>query len=201
MSATTETTEHQDRALAELLELGMAAAREVQARLLAAEDAKAVCDLSLAFNRVSRAVRQTVALQAKVGRERRREGRDEAAEGKRADEAHASRRQLQVRTAVERRIWAEAEDDEAERLIDELDDLVSEEALYEGFGQEPVAAHIARICGDLGLRVPPPLGKVAPKATEGASAADSQQPVLSGPPQSLRDSSPVGGATAWRSSA
>jgi carboxypeptidase C (cathepsin A) len=51
------------------------------------EDAKAVCDLSLAFNRISRAVRRTVALQAKVARERRRDGRDEAAEGRRADEA------------------------------------------------------------------------------------------------------------------
>ena len=201
MPIATETPEPQDRALAELLELGMAAAREVQARLLAAEDAKAVCDLSLAFNRVSRAVRQTVALQAKVGRERRREGRDAAAEIKRADEARASRRQLQLRSAVERRIWTEAEDDEAERLIDELDDLISEEALYEGFGQEPLAAHIARICNDLGLPVPPPLREVAPKAAAGAFAADSPLHVLSGPPQSLRDSSPEGGAPPWRSSA
>ena len=201
MSIATETPEPQDRALAELLELGMAAAREVQARLLAAEDAKAVCDLSLAFNRVSRAVRQTVALQAKVGRERRREGRDQAAEIKRADETRASRRQSQVRTAVERLIWTEAEDDEAERLIDELDDLISEEALYEGFGQEPVAAHIARICGDLGLPVPPPSGEVSPKATEGASAADSPPDVPGGPPQPLWDSSPEGDTTPWRSSA
>ena len=200
MSIATETPEPQDRALAELLELGMAAAREVQARLLAAEDAKAVCDLSLAFNRVSRAVRQTIALQAKVGRERRREGRDQAAEIKRADEGRASRRQLQLRTAVERRIWTEAEDDEAERLIDELDDLVSEEALYEGFGQEPVAAHIARICTDLGLPVPSPLGEVAPTATEGACAADSPLQVPGGPPQPLWDSSSEGDTTAWRSS-
>jgi hypothetical protein len=200
MSVAPETPEPQDRALAELLELGMAAAREVQARLLAAEDAKAVCELSLAFNRVSRAVRQTVALQAKVGRERRREGRDAAAETRRADEARASRRQLQLRTAVERRIWTEAEGDEAERLIDELDDLVSEEALHDGFGQEPVAAHIARICTDLGLAGPPPLGAVAPQATEGACATDSQQPVLSGPPHPLCDSSSEDGAPAWRSS-
>jgi hypothetical protein len=163
MSVATETPEPQDRALAELLELGMAAAREVQARLLAAEDAKAVCDLSLAFNRVSRAVRQTIALQAKAGRERRREGRDAAAEIKRADEA--------------------------ERLIDDLDDLISEEALYEGFGQEPVAAHIARLCADLGIAVPSALGEVAPKATAGASAADWPLHVLSGPPQPLWASS------------
>lgn len=191
-------TDQQDRALAELLELGMAAAREVQARLLAAEDAKAVCDLGLAFNRVSRAVRQTIALQAKVGRERRREGREAAAEGRRGDEARASRRQLQVRTAVERRIWTEAEDDEAERLIDELDDLVSEEALYDGFGQEPLAAHVARICGDLGLAVPPAFAEMAPEATEETSAAASPQPVTGG---LLRDSAPEGEATAWRSSA
>jgi phosphate-selective porin len=201
MFVATETTEQQDRALAELLELGMAAAREVQARLLAAEDAKAVCDLSLAFNRVSRSVRQTVALQAKVGRERRREGRDAAAEIKRADEAHASRRQLQLRTAVERRIWTEAEGDEAERLIDELDDLVSEEALCEGFGREPVAAHIARICTDLGLPDPPLSGEAAGQAAERACATDSPPQVPSGHPQPPQDTAFEEGETAWRSSA
>jgi hypothetical protein len=200
-----------DCALAELLELGMAAAREVQGRLLAAEDAKAAGELSLAFNRVSRAVRQTVALQAKLGRERRRLDRDEAAEAVKADAAQAERRKAQVRAAVERAIWTEAEDDEAEQLIDELDDRVSEEMLYDGFGREPVAAHIARICEVLGVSVPSPSEDC--EAVEGASAAERQLDLLSGPPQSLRDSSPSGGAmgpsggadapngvTTWRSS-
>jgi hypothetical protein len=193
----------EDRALAELLALGMAAARAVQERLLAAEDAKATGELSLAFNRVSRAVRQTVALQAKLGRERRREGRDDAALASKADAAQAARRKAQVRAAVERAIWTEAEDDEAERLLDDLDDRVTEEMLYDGFGDEPVAAHIQRLCQQLGLLVPPPLGEGDREAVEGVSTD------LGGLPQSLRDSSPTGGATRddgsaddyWRSSA
>jgi hypothetical protein len=64
-----------------------------------------------------------------------------------------------------------------------------------------VVAHIARICTELGLSVPSPLGEVAPRAADGTSAADSPRPVPSGPPRSLPDGSPEGEAAAWRSSA
>jgi hypothetical protein len=169
MSEPALTLEQQDRALSELLELGMSAAREVHASLVAAEEARAICELSLAFNRVSRSVRQTIALQAKVVRDRRRDDRDEAVDARRAGEARVSRRKSQVKAAVERLIWTEAEDDEAERLIDDLDDLICEDALYDSFTEEPVEAHIARICADLGIAAPPPEG--APAAGEGVSAA------------------------------
>ena len=66
MSADADNLDLHERALAELLELGLAAARRVQARLLEAEDAREVCDLSLAFGRTSRAVRQTIMLQSKL---------------------------------------------------------------------------------------------------------------------------------------
>lgn len=151
MSGAPDTIVQHEQALAELLELGLAAARAVQARLLAAEGAREACDLSLAFNRISRSVRQTLALQAKLDRGRRRQGREEAADARRAQEVQVALRKAQVRAAVERAVWTEAEDAEAERLLDDLDDLVSEEALYPGFAEGPVAAHVERIRRDLGL--------------------------------------------------
>jgi hypothetical protein len=66
---------------------------------------------------------------------------------------------------VERLIWTEAEPDEAERLVDDLDDLLAEQELSDGFGQDPLEAHIECIRKDLGLpgpaatdRSPPALG-------------------------------------------
>jgi hypothetical protein len=196
----------QDDALAQLLELGMSAARESHARLMASQDAKALADCALAFNRVSRSVRQTIALQAKVARARRQLERDDATEVRRDAEARAFRRKAQVKATVERLIWTEAEADDfgetqAERLIDHLDDLVSEDALYDGFADQPVETYIARICHDLGVAVPPPLGEMSQETTEEVSAADSPHGGLSAPPQSHRDSAPEGEPTGWRSSA
>jgi len=50
--------------LAELSELGLALARDLQACALAADEASDKADLSLAFQRTSRSVRQTLALEA-----------------------------------------------------------------------------------------------------------------------------------------
>lgn len=202
MSDVAEQAELNDRALAELLELGLSAARQVQARLLSADDVQEVCDLSLAFNRISRAVRQTIALQAKLERERKREAREDARDAQQVQQARASRREAQVRATVERAIWTEAEPDEADRLIDELDDLISEEALYDGFGEEPIAAHIERIRVELGLPSASPMrSAVAGRALDAPGGA---QP--SRAPQALGGGAPSGGASLtpdqpWRSSA
>jgi hypothetical protein len=65
------------------------------------------------------------------------------------------RRRSQVRLAVERAIWTEAEGLEAERLLDDLDDVLEEAALADGFLDGPVEAVIARIRDDLGLAASP----------------------------------------------
>jgi len=157
----------QDEALAQLLELGMEAAREAHARLMASEDPKALADCALAFNRVSRSVRQTIALQAKVARARRQRDRDEVGEGRRAEAARISHRKAQVTATVERLIWTEAEGAEAERLETHLDDLLAEDALYDGFLDQPVEVYIARLRRDLGL---------APDPAE--TPAEPEQPAL-----------------------
>lgn len=194
-------TRLQDEALAELLELGMAAARECQAKLMAAEDARALADCALALGRASRSVRQTIALQVKVGRARRTQGREDAADGRREAEARASRRKAQAKATVERLIWTEAEGGEAERLIDHLDDLVSEDALYDGFADGPVEAYIARICADLGLPVPEFMGRLSPEGPQSAPGPAPPTGDAGGSPPPIRDSGPQDGETFWRSSA
>ncbi len=52
---------------------------------------------------------------------------------------------------MERAVWTEAEGEEAERLLDELDDILEEETLSDAFTSDPVETHIQRIRADLGL--------------------------------------------------
>jgi hypothetical protein len=56
-------------------------ARSIHGRALAAEDDKAASDLGLAFHRISRSVRQTLALEAKLERDQRREAREDREAG------------------------------------------------------------------------------------------------------------------------
>ena len=151
MSDAAAKMERQDRILAELSELGLTLARGLHAKALAAETAEEAQALGLAFHRISRSVRQTIALEAKLDRERRRQDHDDRRDAEQRDEAKARQRKAQVRSAVERAIWAEAEGDEAELLICELDDRLGDDALAEGFLDAPIETLIARIQGELGL--------------------------------------------------
>jgi phosphoglycolate phosphatase-like HAD superfamily hydrolase len=150
--------ERQERILAELSELGLALARDLQARALAADDTAEASELGLAFHRVARSVRQTLALQSRLERDRQRAEREDRADVQRAETARAERRRAQVKFAVERCVFSEADGSEAERLLDELDDRLEEDTLSDAFaGDDPIEAHIARICADLGVEPPRPL--------------------------------------------
>lgn len=141
--------------MAELRELGLAAAREAQARLMAAEDSKTFAEFSLAFGRLSRSVRQTLALQAKLERDRARLAREAHAEAVRREQAAVERRKDQVRATVARLIWTEVEGPEAERLIDNLDEFLEDDVLADDFAAHPVEAHVARLRAGLGLAANP----------------------------------------------
>jgi hypothetical protein len=151
MSDDVKTAEREKRILGELAELGLSLARAVHERALAAETSAEMTELALAFHRTSRSVRQTLALESKLQRDGARRDREALVEAARAHETGVTRRKHQVRMAVERSIWTEAEGIEAERLVDELDDLLEEDSLADDFTAEPLEAHIARIRGDLGL--------------------------------------------------
>jgi hypothetical protein len=52
---------------------------------------------------------------------------------------------------VQRLVWTEHEGDEAEVLIDHLDDLLAEDALDDAFADEDFDAQVERLRDDLGL--------------------------------------------------
>jgi hypothetical protein len=150
--------------LRELADIGMEIARalqgEVRARAEAvevepAEPPRSVAELGLAFSRVSRAVRQTLALEARL--EDDRLARQRAAEA--AEEANAqsnselSERAARVRAKLMQLLHPDRErdhqwdDDWFEDLSDGPDDEPGE-----GFvADRPAADVVAGVCGDLGI--------------------------------------------------
>ena len=154
MHGAAEMAERHGRVLAELSELGLSLARELHGRAMSADEPDQASNLALAFHRISRCVRQTIALEAKLERDRLRAEREAQSEAVRAAEAVTFRNKARVRLAVERCVWTEAEGNEAERLLDELDDLLEEESLSGALAAQPVEACIARIRRDLGLSEP-----------------------------------------------
>ena len=198
MATPTEMRERQERILAELSELGLALARDLQARALAAEDVSEASDLGLAFHRVARSVRQTLALQAKLERDRQRAEREDRDDAKRTETARAERRRAQVKFAVERCVWTEADGPEAERLLDALEDRLDEDTLSDAFaGEDPIEAHIARICADLGVEPPQP--KVV-EAFAGATSGVVQPPSPVAVTIGEEPMAPADPSAAWRSS-
>ena len=137
--------------LGELAGLGMAVARDLQGRVACAETDEAAQGLALAFQRVSRSVRQTLALEAKLARDMRRIAREDAADTRDEVRRRVNLRQGQVRVAVAREVWAEHEGDEAEARLEALESHILDAALSETFLDEPIEACIARIRVDLGL--------------------------------------------------
>ena len=155
MSTAAEKRERQERILAELSELGLALARDLQVRALAATDIAEASELGLAFQRVARAVRQTLALEAKLDRDRQRADREDREDAWNARAAHAERRKAQVQIAVKRCIRYEHHGYDAENLLDELDDRLDEDALHDVFaGDSDIDLHIARMCAELGVSEP-----------------------------------------------
>lgn len=123
MSTSTEDmAERQGRMLAELSELTLKAARNLQERVVAAETHGEAAQLGLAFERVSRSLRQTLMLEAKLSRERRAAAQETALVAEKAREArHRERRRL-IELAAEL-VIAEASEspEQAEALMDDLE--------------------------------------------------------------------------------
>lgn len=197
MSGAPDTDDLAERMLARLAELDMAAAEHVQARLLAADDDKAVADLGRAYQRLGRSLRQTLALRARLAREREQDLMD-APPPARPTGAAISRRLRELRGALRRIAWTEAEREveleAAEReeageaapetrlsrteiygqICEDVEDVVVREMLQGGFCDEPLDDHVAR----LGVTL-----RLSPDLTEAwASLPDPPpRPILGGP--------------------
>ena len=158
------TDPHEDRAerhlriLQELADIGMELVRAVKARALDPEaDPAATAELVLTFSRIARAVRQTVALEARIDRDRQAAAVERAERRVRETLDRALRHKARVRDLVERAIDSEASGAAAEDLLLDLDERLEDADDLAGFADRPVAEIVARICRDLGVAPPPNL--------------------------------------------
>jgi hypothetical protein len=162
--------------LGELAELGLMLARELARQAQACEDPADAERLAAAFNKTSRAVRLTLALDAKLERDGARMAREDAEFADRRAEAAralaeqqaralrhapldppppspAQRHKTRVRNLLNRLIWNESEGDaeEYDILRDDLDARLHEAAQCEGFAETPVEVIARRVAADMGL--------------------------------------------------
>ena len=187
-----------DEGLKQLFDGGLQLALHVQANAMAAEPA-VQARLAIAFHRLSRGVRQTAALRMKLAREAERAVRETTAEIISLEKRRLERRKGQVKAAIQSLIWTEAEPDDSTFNLDleELLDIETQDP--ETFQAEDLEDQVQRFAIMLGLGSSPSAerdeGEVSSKMTEGVAAHEPDRPA-SQPPQSLRDSSPSGGASA-----
>jgi hypothetical protein len=184
MATPPEMRERQARILAELSELGLALARDLQACALAADQASEKAELSLAFHRTSRSVRQSLALEAKFERDHQAAQREDGEVAKRAATFHVEKRKALVKLVVERCVWSEADGEEAEKLLSDLDDILELDALSGTFaGDDAIEAHVARICAQLGVDTPEAFAaRRADEPSPTAASDATPEPRAAGPP-------------------
>jgi hypothetical protein len=153
MSSPAEMAERHGRMLAELGELGLTLARDLQGRALAAETPAEAASLAEAFHRISRSVRQSLALEAKLQRDADRDQRERRQDEAREIEVRKTARKARLRREVERLIWDEVEaTDVAGAMARDVPALVERlEAESEAFLDDSVEDQIARIREVLGV--------------------------------------------------
>jgi hypothetical protein len=141
--------------LGELAELGLDVARAVERQASDPSAPRVVQgDVALAYARVSRAVRLTLMLQARLIEDMKAASAAEteaAAEPDRLSPEY--RRKARVERIVERLAETEHPDDEdrVTELIVEAGERLDDEDLYGDLLERPVSELVARICKDLGL--------------------------------------------------
>ena len=184
-------TERHLRLLQELAEIGMDLAREVGRRALdQATEGPSAADLALTFSRIARAVRQTVALEARLAEDRRKDHAERATLGV-SDRWRSARRKRQVRQIVGEIIETEtATDFEADRLFEERDERLEDGDEEADFADRPIGELVARICRDLDITPDWSLFEDADWAIEEARARPPGSPFAaagSGPDEAAPD--------------
>jgi hypothetical protein len=173
MSCQPEKQARAEAMLGELAELGLMVARELAVRTRESEDVDQTVALAGAFQKVSRVVRLTLALDFKLERDAAREARAEAREDEdaraKAEAAEAAEirhaqssahnrdpvevRKSRVANLLNRLIWNECEGDseEYEVLSDDLSTRLHEAGLSADFTTLPVEVIARRVIADMGL--------------------------------------------------
>jgi hypothetical protein len=172
MSRQPEKQARAEAMLGEIAELGLMVAKELAARLRASEDVDETVALAGAFQKASRAVRLTVALDFKLDRDAAREAAAQAREARDAEAEAQARaaanaptdydrrqanpieaRKTRVRNLLNRLLWNECEGDseEFEVLSDDLAARLDEAARSGDFETLPIEVLAARVIADMGL--------------------------------------------------
>jgi hypothetical protein len=185
MSDATPTAERREQMLGLLAEKTFALACAVQQRALEAETAEEMARLSLTFVKLSRSVRQSIALHARQERDRLR-GDKEAADAQVQARAPAvARRKQQLERSVEAILSAdwdpEIDEDDGESfelsqvLRERLDDLSE----AEDFLDIDPDQLIAQLCEDLAQEAARADAVLAPHKTSGRAAPPGSGPAPS----------------------
>ena len=153
--------------LGELAELALMVAKDLAVRVRECEDADQAVALANAFQKASRVVRLTLALDVKLDRDAAREARE--AERVEAEKTEAARgvcapsparapdpvraRKARVRGLLNRLIWNESEGDteEFDILQEDLRARLDEAALGADFETLPIETLARRVIADMGL--------------------------------------------------
>jgi hypothetical protein len=139
--------------LGELAAIGMRLAREVERQAL---DGELAGDPGLVFSRISRAVRQTLALEARLDAEAEAQARQVSSAQKSREAARlreARKQKDRVRRYVEEAIAANDDGRDAEGLELELDERLEDPDYEDELGERPIGVIVAGICGALGVKV------------------------------------------------
>jgi hypothetical protein len=177
--------ERQRRRLDELAEIGMDVARAV-ARQANAEAPAPVAELSLAYARVSRAVRLTLMLQSRLLEAGARAETEAAERAFRSTPEYA--RKARVERIVERLAVDEHPDDEdrIDALIAEAGERLDDEDLYGDLMDRPMREIVARLCRDLGLDPDWTALAQEPWASEDSTSPIAEAMAGGGPPAAER---------------
>lgn len=137
----------QQRALKELVELGLEVSRELKAKVALVASVEDAERLALAFHRATRSVRLSLALMSRLACDQREVRRVHRASVERAVET----RKDQIRASIANDVWNETEGEDAEALLEALEDRLDLDGRFEAFLQGPVEPVIEAIRRDLGL--------------------------------------------------
>ena len=170
METDADMMERHGRLLAAFAEQAASLAADLHAAGLAAESLEEKRAISLAFHRMGRALRQTLALEAKLRREAKAAARADGAEAAGHEKAGRERRKAQVKARIARMVWSEYEsdDDEALEILERLDAILDAEADIEGFELRDLDGLVAEMCEAIAYAPPVP-ARPPPAAPEGVA--------------------------------
>jgi hypothetical protein len=200
MSRQPEKQARAEAMLGELAELGLMVAKELAVRLRECEDVDQTVALAGAFQKMSRVVRLTLALDAKLERDAASDARlaeqdrieaARVADCIRREEVRVARasepadpveaRKDRVRSLMNRLLWTESEGEEEdyEVLVEDLNARLDEAALSPDFETLPIETLTRRVIADMGLSgelklsvcEDAPAGAINPAAPELRSSA------------------------------